>query len=90
MILNTFEPKCNALVPFFRRNPANSFGFDLSALLPKIQSIIYQYSAGVTAYNRDFDFGFLESRGILFPAKLPCSMKLATPLCKVPAYPPLI
>lgn len=60
----------------------------LTTLLPKIQSIINQYSIGATAYNRDFDFGFLESRGILFPAKLPCPMKLATPLCKLPPHHP--
>ncbi len=60
----------------------------LTTLLPKIQSIINQYSVGATAYNRDFDFGFLESRGILFPAKLPCPMKLAAPLCKLPPHHP--
>lgn len=56
----------------------------LTNLLPKIQKIINEYPAGATAYNRDFDFEFLEGRGVVFPIKLPCPMLLATDLCKIP------
>lgn len=51
----------------------------------EIQEIINAYPKGVTAYNNAFDFGFLESRGIKIPKKLPCPMKVATPICALPA-----
>lgn len=55
----------------------------LTDLLPEIQRIIDSYPLGSTAYNNDFDYGFLESRAIKFPKKLPCPMKLSTPICKI-------
>lgn len=57
---------------------------DFESLQPEIQSIIDRYPLGATAYNRSFDFDFLESRGIRFGTKLPCPMKLATPICQLP------
>jgi DNA polymerase III subunit epsilon len=40
---------------------------------------------GCTAYNRQFDFGFLEREGLRLPTPLPCPMLLATDVCKLPA-----
>lgn len=60
----------------------------LSDLLPEIQNIINEHPLGATAYNRAFDFNFLESRGIAFGNKLPCPMELATPICKLPSLHP--
>lgn len=54
----------------------------------EIQHIIDLFPLGATAYNRDFDFNFLESRGFSFSVKLPCPMKLATQLCKLPSRHP--
>lgn len=48
-----------------------------------IQNIINDYPLGATAFNNAFDFGFLESRGFVFPKKLPCPMKLSTDICKI-------
>ncbi len=48
------------------------------------QEIINKYPLGVTAFNNDFDFGFLEDRGINFPIKLGCPMKISTDICKIP------
>ena len=56
----------------------------LDRLLPEIQLIIDKYPFGATAFNRSFDFDFLESRGIRFPKKLPCPMILSTDVCKIP------
>lgn len=56
----------------------------LTELLPEIQAVVNGYPAGATAFNRSFDFDFLESRGIQFPVKLPCPMILSTPICKCP------
>lgn len=56
----------------------------LISILPQIQSIINAHPIGATAFNRSFDFDFLESRGIKFPKKLPCPMILATDICKLP------
>jgi len=50
----------------------------------RIQQIIDDYPIGATAFNNVFDFGFLEDRGFVFPKKLPCPMKLATDICKLP------
>jgi len=43
----------------------------------EIQDILYNYPLGATAFNNAFDFGFLESRGFIFPKKLACPMLLA-------------
>jgi len=37
----------------------------------------------VTAYNTDFDLGFLEKAGFTFPYKGPCIMKCATELYQI-------
>lgn len=60
----------------------------LPDLLPKIQNTIDSYPLGVTAFNKDFDFTFLKSRGVKFPKELPCIMKTATDVCKVPSLYP--
>lgn len=56
---------------------------NINLLRAQIQEIINLYSNGATAYNRSFDFNFLEDRGFSFPRKLDCPMKLATDICKV-------
>lgn len=56
----------------------------LKFLKPAIQQILDKYPAGATAFNNAFDFGFMENRGFVFPKKLPCPMKLATDICKIP------
>lgn len=50
----------------------------------RIQKILDDYPLGATAFNNAFDFGFMENRGIKFPKKLPCPMKLSTDICKIP------
>jgi len=55
----------------------------LALLIPEIQSILDAYPLGATAYNRAFDFNFLESRGVRFPRKLPCLMLLSTDICQL-------
>lgn len=50
----------------------------------EVQQILNNYPNGCTAYNNEFDFGFLTSRGLKFPKKLPCPMKLSTNICKLP------
>ena len=52
-------------------------------VLAVVQGILNTYSLGCTAYNNTFDFGFLEDRGLKIK-KLPCPMKLAAPVCKIP------
>jgi DNA polymerase-3 subunit epsilon len=56
---------------------------NLKTLQPRIQEILNEYPLGATAFNNTFDFGFLESRGFVFPKKLPCPMKLSTNICKL-------
>jgi len=46
----------------------------------EIQKILNEYWA--TAYNKKFDFTFLEDRGFKIKA-LPCPMLVATPICKI-------
>ena len=48
-----------------------------------LQEKINEYTDGATAYNRSFDFDFLESYGIKFPKKLPCPMLKSTNICKL-------
>lgn len=50
----------------------------------EIQEIINSYPLGATAYNNQFDFRFLEYRGIVFNKKLACPMKLSTDVCRLP------
>jgi len=51
----------------------------------EIQRILNDYTNGCTAFNNAFDFGFMESRGFVFPKKLACPMKLSTDICKIPS-----
>lgn len=48
--------------------------------MPEIQKIIDQDPDGVAAFNSAFDFGWLESRGLVFPRKLPDPMKICRPI----------
>lgn len=50
----------------------------------EFQELMNNYPAGITAFNRVFDFEFLMSRGLKLPRLLPCPMILATPICKLP------
>lgn len=54
----------------------------LDEFIPEIQAIFNKSS--VTAYNKSFDLGFLKSRGIDVPNELPCIMKIATNILKIP------
>ncbi|TLX74141.1 3'-5' exonuclease [Labilibacter sediminis] len=54
-----------------------------SEVLTKVQKILDDYPLGCTAYNKQFDFGFLKNRGIKIN-ELPCPMILATDVCKLP------
>ncbi|NME72444.1 exonuclease domain-containing protein [Flammeovirga aprica] len=56
---------------------------NLEHLREEVQSIISTYTLGATAFNRSFDFDFLESRNFSFPRKLDCPMQLSTDICKV-------
>lgn len=58
-------------------------GWDLERVRPEIQSILNRYKVGATAFNNTFDFGFLDSRGFVFPKKLPCPMRLSTDICQL-------
>jgi DNA polymerase-3 subunit epsilon len=50
-----------------------------------IQAIIDKYPDGLTAYNRPFDVNFMIHYGIRFGKLLPCPMRAATGICKIPA-----
>ncbi|MBI9064088.1 MAG: 3'-5' exonuclease [Marinilabiliaceae bacterium] len=52
-------------------------------VLAKVQQILDQYPLGCTAYNKQFDFGFLSDRGLRIK-DLPCPMLLATDICRLP------
>jgi len=49
-----------------------------------VQTILYNYPLGATAFNNAFDFGYMENRGFKFPRKLDCPMKLSTDICRLP------
>ncbi|MHA1888613.1 MAG: hypothetical protein ACTSX0_11335 [Promethearchaeota archaeon] len=53
----------------------------LSSFQSELQNIFSSYP--VTAYNKEFDLGFLKSRGFTFPKESPCPMKAATPVLKL-------
>lgn len=55
---------------------------DFRAIKEEVQNIINQYPLGVTAYNRNFDIGFLQHYGITFTKLIPCPMVLSTPIVK--------
>jgi len=60
------------------------FGLRLDKIHNVVQNIINAYPYGITAYNISFDVNFMESRGFKFPKLLPCPMKVATPILKLP------
>lgn len=53
-------------------------------VLLEVQEVLDSYPLGCTAYNNQFDFGFLKSRGLKIKP-LPCPMKLSTNICKIPS-----
>jgi len=57
----------------------------LDRIKPTVQTILDDYPLGATAFNNAFDFGFMESRGFVFPKKLDCPMKLSTDICQIPS-----
>ena len=57
---------------------------DFDTLKEEMQYHIDNHKLGATAFNNIFDFKFLEDRGLTFGIKLPCPMKLATPIIKLP------
>ncbi len=59
---------------------------ELIEIIPKIQTIFDKYSCGATAYNKQFDFGFLKSRGLRIK-ELPCIMLSAAPIVDLPPNP---
>jgi DNA polymerase-3 subunit epsilon len=59
---------------------------DLTKKLPEIQSILDRYPLGATAFNKQFDFGFLKSRGLEIN-ELPCIMLSASPVVDLPPNP---
>lgn len=56
---------------------------DFCLILDDIQKAIDRCS-GVTAYNRKFDFDFLEDRGLIIDNGIACPMILATDIVKAP------
>jgi DNA polymerase-3 subunit epsilon len=59
---------------------------DLINILPEIQTILDKYLLGATAFNKQFDFGFLNSRGLKIK-ELPCIMLSAAPVVNLPPNP---
>lgn len=49
---------------------------DIEFYRKDIQKLLTKYSGRITAWNRDFDAGFLESRGFDLGEKMGCPMKL--------------
>ena len=48
----------------------------------EVQDLLVKYQ--VTAFNIDFDLYFLRKSGFEIPFELPCIMKTATNVCKIP------
>ena len=59
---------------------------NLTQILSKIQTIFDKFSLGATAFNKQFDFGFLKSRGLKI-RELPCIMLSAAPVVDLPPNP---
>lgn len=51
---------------------------------PLFQEVVNRYTEGVTAFNRNFDIPYLESRGIKFRKLQPCPMLVLTNIMKLP------
>lgn len=56
----------------------------LKEFLPELQKIFQKYYC--TAYNKQFDFGFLIQRGLKIEFQLPCPMIEATDILKIENY----
>ena len=56
--------------------------YPLEIYRDQIQSILNTYP--ITAFNRDFDIGFLKNRKFTIEKMAPCPMQLATPILKIP------
>jgi hypothetical protein len=59
---------------------------ELIKIIPKIQEVFDKYPCGATAFNKQFDFGFLKSRGLRIK-ELPCIMLSAAPVVGLPPHP---
>ena len=59
---------------------------NLLKIIPKIQNIFDKYSYGATAFNKQFDFGFLKSRGLRIK-EVPCIMLSTAPVVGLPPNP---
>jgi DNA polymerase-3 subunit epsilon len=59
-------------------------GVSLSEIRGPLQELLN--SRPVTAFNKKFDFGFLQYRGFTIPKELPCIMLSATDVCKIRNY----
>lgn len=57
----------------------------LDSYRTELQAIFDKYK--ITAYNKQFDFGFLTNRGFIFRNELDCPMMLNIPILKLP-FPP--
>ncbi len=58
-------------------------GVEFSQVKDKIQAIINDYPAGATAFNRQFDFNFLQLYGISFLKMLPCPMLISAKIIRI-------
>ncbi len=58
----------------------------LEVILPDIQQVLDKYKVGATAYNKQFDFGFLTSKGLVIK-ELPCIMLSSTQIVNLPPNP---
>jgi len=56
----------------------------LESLREEIQGIFFKYSGGVTAFNRQFDMGFLKERDFAMPKFQPCPMLTLAPIMQLP------
>lgn len=61
---------------------------NLELMRKEVQDIINSYSLGCTAFNNEFDFGFMERKKFVIPKKLACPMKLSTDILKLPGRRP--
>ena len=59
---------------------------DLTKMLPELQNVLDGFTLGATAYNKQFDFGFLRSRRLTIK-ELPCIMLTAAPVVNLPPNP---
>lgn len=83
---------------FTRKHTEKPYGwiFDNSNLTPEdvmealpadevfemVQDVLDSYPLGCTAFNKKFDFSFLQDRGLKI-TELPCPMLLSTDVCKL-------